>query len=84
MPCYDGRPSASEEAADNRAYAAEQKTEQVEAMLCGMVKAFGFDHVVAMVDWQKAGVTEQQFRDWWKAHRERDTLRDAVRAALED
>ena len=54
----------------------ERKLSMVEAILCGLIRASGggaqYDRnlkiLFAKVDWQQAGVTEQQAYDWWRKH----------------
>ncbi len=69
MPCFDGLPSLAEERADR----AEHKTTKLEAMLCGVVRAFGVEHVSSMVNWKETGVTKEEFEAWWKDHQHLDT-----------
>jgi hypothetical protein len=74
MPCYD-----SQAAEDNR-YNAEMLP-KFEAMLCGIVRAFGFDNAVKSINWGEVGITREFFENWWKVHQMRDAQRHLEEAS---
>jgi predicted acyl esterase len=68
MPCFDGGvpyPPSREEVL----------TAKMPAVLCGIVTYMGIDVLVEMVNWQEAGVTPAEFREWWRLHQRDDEVR---------
>lgn len=72
MPCYDSR--TSQPPPLSREEFLERK---MSAVLCGIVSVIGFDEVASMVNWPEAGVTKDEFQEWWATHRGRDERRRA-------
>lgn len=60
MPCYD--PPTPLEIVGKK----------MPAVLCGLVRALGPEKVVEVVDWAQAGVTKEDFLEWWKLHSKED------------
>lgn len=60
MPCYDGQ--EAEDRVQN------EKDARMKGVLCQLTKYFGVDIIVKSVNWDEAGVTQQEFLDWHKKH----------------
>ena len=79
MPCRDGMEDfrRSEEYAERAL---------IRAALCAVLTALEresggdlYENVLSFIDWKEAGVTEKEFRKWWKDHK----MEDAERRAYE-
>jgi hypothetical protein len=74
MPCYDGH--REDERRDR------ETAKKVEAVLCGVITAFGYRNVLDRIDFDECGVTRLWLLDWWQGHQKRDAFRkenEAVR-----
>ena len=49
------------------------------AMLCALIRALGGEmkEVLPHVDWKEAGVTQNEFIEWWQLHKQGDETRKA-------
>lgn len=68
MPCMDGMELLDPPKID-------PTPASIEAMLCGLVKAFGFDNAAKSINWGEVGITREFFENWWKVHQMRDAQR---------
>jgi len=66
MPCYDA------EAAQDRI-----TNSKMAAVLCNLTKYLGLAIVVRAVNWEEAGVTQQEYLDWYEEHVKADARRIA-------
>ncbi len=89
MPCYDPPTEAEEEEFRRLEKQKEidkvtlSNAEKVEAILCGLVTLLSPGMVVKALDWNKVGVTKEEFETWWKQHQKKDSDRDPIdRVAL--
>lgn len=68
MPCLDGGPSEER-----------FSKQKIEAMLCAICMAIEsgvyIDGTLKEVNWVEAGVSHEDFYDWWAAHKARDRER---------
>jgi len=75
MACFDGGPTIAEEAR-NSEREERIRRKRAEAMLCAIVLAIekrgDLEHVLAYFDENRAGITVDQFRVWWDAHKSAD------------
>ena len=81
MPCYDGHREEREREEQQKAARLKETAQKLSAVLCGTVKAFGIDTFVSAIDWEKTGVTEEFFRNWWKEHQEADAKKESNEGA---
>lgn len=68
MPCSDSHYETREEVLQKK----------MPAVLCAIVGILGPDEIVDKLDWQEAGVTPAEFREWWRLHQRRDQARRAA------
>jgi hypothetical protein len=66
MPCYDG---CREDDRRDR-----ETAKKVEAILCGVINAFGLDSVLSRLDFYECGVGRGWIIGWWKEHQKRDAF----------
>jgi hypothetical protein len=74
MPCY------VDDREDNRRD--RETAKKVEAVLCGLISAFGFGKVLERLEFVEIGVTREWLVSWWREHQQRDAFRrenEAVR-----
>lgn len=71
MPCYDSRDD------QERAQAA-VKYGKMEAILCGITKAFTKEEILAKVNWTQAGVEKEFFENWLLDHQIKDAVKEST------
>jgi hypothetical protein len=78
MPCFINGPETPEE----RARIVEHRRQQgmddgvVVAILCAMVRKYGIEQVLALdLDWNEAGVSKEELKNWWLHHQLEDDAR---------
>lgn len=74
MPCRDWTVEDEWRAKD----AAEKAL--LRASLCAVLSALErqgdlYENVLSFIDWRESGVTEKEFRSWWKEHKREDAER---------
>jgi len=70
MPCYDPIAESQELAEESR-----RRREQIaklEAMLCGTLTLLTVMGAMDKINYKKTGISEQEYRHWWRAHCKRD------------
>ncbi len=65
MACLDGGPTEAQRTEERR------KRRLPTAILCAIMRAHGFNALIG-IDWDQAGVSRAEFREWWKEHQEED------------
>jgi hypothetical protein len=69
MPCHDPIDP----------FYAEQEISRLRAMVCAVAGALDqqktLTKLLDSIDWNQAGVTRQEFDDWWSEHQMQDALR---------
>lgn len=72
MPCMDYETEEERQENDRRA----KQNKQATAVLCGLVRAFGQEQILNAVDWEKVGMSQFEFQQWWIDHRSKDEERE--------
>jgi hypothetical protein len=76
MPCYDGCRE------DDRI--GRETARKVEAVLCGVIRAFTFEKVIMGTDFSECGVSSGWFAGWWREHERKDAARKEMDAASKE
>ena len=81
MPCRDDFPNWSIPSTEHNTINAISDRDKIiaklEAMLCALatyIESYGVD-ARKWVDWVSAGVTYEEFTEWWEAHKAKDQKR---------
>lgn len=73
MPCFT--PDQPPQSLEDMNEAGELTHGQLEAVLCGVFRAFGRQRVIETINWEQAGVKDEAVRCWWSKHQEKDQRR---------
>jgi len=67
MPCYDSRNDPNEYCKE-----LQRDIDKLEAMLCGTLTLLTVMGAMDKINYKKTGISEQEYRHWWRAHCKRD------------
>lgn len=79
MPCHDPQDNSRSWDARPEPSREEVLARKMPAVLCDLATVIGEQTILDSINWKEAGVTPEEFKEWWAAHKATDEPRLLLR-----